>query len=404
MADVIPRPRRRVALVAATVLAALSLVSCRGGEEGAGGPPPLVLGFINQEGVPAGSFPEARRGAEAAVRHVNSDLGGVKGRRLRLEACTTRGTPESSQTCAGELAAKRPVAVLGGVDLGAGASVPVLARAGIPYVGASPALGGELTSEDAFMLAGGTVGDVLAEVRYALRTLQARRVAALYVDVPGALSTLIDAAPLVLRSLGATDVKLVAERADAADFVPALRGAVAGDPDVLFVVFPAQSCARIMAARQALGIRANTFYPGACASKAVLDAAGSAAEGAWFASSFLPFDDASPEVQVWREKTDDDSALSQAGFATVMNVARLLGEAADAGAELNAAEVRSRLKAARDHPGYMAHAYTCDGAQVPFLPSVCNPYVRMLRHSGGRLSDVGGDWVNGATIIGGPGD
>ena len=402
MAPVIPRYRR--ALLAAAVLAGLSLVACGGGDgEGGGSGPPVVLGFINQEGAPAGSFPEARRGAEAAVRHVNEDLGGVKGRRLRLEVCTTRGTPESSQTCASELASQRPVAVLGGVDLGAGASVPVLARAGIPYVGGSPALGGELTSEDAFMLAGGTVTDLLGQARYALQTLGARRVAALYVDLPGALSRVVEAAPLVLRSLGATDVKLVAERADAADFVPALRGAVEGRPDVLFVIFPAQSCARIMSARQALGIRANTFYPGVCASRAVIEAAGAAADGAWFASSYLPFDDPSPEVAVWRERTDDDSALSQAGFATVMNVHRLLAEAADAGTEPSAQELRTRLKATRDHPGYMAHSYTCDGAQVPFLPSVCNPHVRILRHSGSGLTDVGGDWVNGATIIGGPG-
>jgi branched-chain amino acid transport system substrate-binding protein len=402
MAAVIPRPARGVALLTVALLAALSLVGCRGGD-GNGGAAAVTLGFINQEGTPAGSFPEARRGAEAAVRHVNADLGGLKGRRLRLEVCTTRGTPESSQACATELASKRPVAVLGGVDLGAGASVPVLARAGIPYVGGSPALGGELTSEDAFMLAGGTVADILGQGRYALQTLKARRVAALYVDLPGALSRVIEAAPLVLQSLGATDVKLVAERADAADFVPALRGAVAGNPDVLFVIFPAQSCARIMSARQALGIRVDTFYPGACASKAVIEAAGAAAEGAWFASSYLPFGDPSPEVAVWRARVEDESALSQAGFATVMNVHRLLVEAADTGAEPSAAELRSRLKAAREHPGFMAHAYTCDGAQMPFLPSVCNPYVRILRHGGGRLTDVGGDWVNGATIIGGPG-
>ena len=42
------------------------------------------------------------------------------------------------------------------------------------------------------------------------------------------------------------------------------------------------------------------------------------------------------------------------------------------------------LAAARDHPGFMAHAYTCDGKQVPLMKAVCNPYVRILRFQDDR--------------------
>src|SRR4051794_34749217 len=272
-------------LVAVVVMALLAS-ACSGRSGGGKGDNAVVLGMINQEDAPIGSFPEAREAAQAAVAHVNEDLGGVNGRPLRLEVCKTTGTPESSAACANSLLAKRPVAVLGGVDLGAAASLPVFERAGIPYVGTTPALGEELTSDAAWMLAGGAVADLLGQADYALGTLKVKKVGGVYVDLPGVLTTVLSAAEVVLRTKGVTDVKLVPAKADTADFAPAVKAATAGSPDALFVLFPARSCARIMSAARSLNVKAKAFYPSACASQAVVDAAGPAAENAYFTSAF----------------------------------------------------------------------------------------------------------------------
>ncbi len=357
--------------------------------------PPIVVGLLNQEDAPLGSFPDLRRGAEAAVRHVNADLGGVGGRPVRIRACATRGTAESSQACATKLVDADPVAVIGGVDLGSAASLPVLEAAGVPYVGSLPQLGEELTSKGAYMLAGGTVADLLGQADYALDVLQAKRIGALYVDLPGVLTTVVRAAEVVLKAKGATDVKLVAARADEADFTPALKAATAANPDVVFVVFPAQACARIMQAGQALSVKAALFFPSACAERSVVDAAGAAADGAYFGSAYLPFGDQSPEVQEWQSRTNADGVLSQAGFSAVMNVHRLLTEVPEA----TPGAVSAALAAARDHPGYMTHSYTCDGKQVPLMKAVCNPHIRILQYRDGRFADVVGDWVDGADLV-----
>jgi branched-chain amino acid transport system substrate-binding protein len=288
------------------------------------------------------------------------------------------------------------VAVIGGVDLGSAASLPVLEDAGIPYVGSLPQLGEELTSKGAFMLAGGTVADLLGQAQYALDVLHAKRIGALYVDLPGVLTTVVQAAEVVLKARGATDVKLVAARADEADFTPALKAATAGTPDVVFVVFPAQACARIMQAGQALSVKAALFFPSACAERSVVDAAGHAADGAYFGSAYLPFGDQSPEVQEWQSRTNADGVLSQAGFSAVMNMHRILTEAAGGPTP---ASVSTALAAARDHPGFMTHSYTCDGKQVPLMKAVCNPYVRILRFQDGGFADVVGDWVSGADLV-----
>lgn len=389
---------KRPVAIARVVVAALLAAACSGGGGGSGGGAgnAVVIGMINQEDAPVGSFPEVRRAAEAAIDHVNDDLGGVNGRPVRLEVCRTTGTPESSAACANELLAKEPVAVLGGVDLGAAASLPVFERAGIPYIGGTPALGEELTSPAAWMLAGGVVADLLGQADYALDTLDVRRVGALYVDLPGLLTTVITAAEIVLRARGVTDVKLVAAGADTADFAAPLMAATAGDPDAVVVLFPAQSCARIMAAARSLRVQARMFYPSACASEAVVSAAGPAAENAYFASAYLPFDDPSPEVATWRAEAEvsEPNALSQAGFAVAMNVYDLLEDGTD-----TPAAVTEKLRAAVDRPGYMAHPYTCDREQVPLLPAVCNPHVRLLQYTGGTFVDLAGDWVSGAGLV-----
>ncbi len=384
--------KRLVAITLTAILAA----ACNGESEGGTGDNAIVLGMINQEDSPVGSFPEVREAAQAAIAHVNDDLGGVNGRPLRLEVCRTTGTPESSAACANSLLAKQPVAVLGGVDLGAAASLPVFEKAGIPYVGGTPALGEELTSPAAWMTAGGVVADLLGQADYALGTLKVKKVGALYVDLPGVLTTVIGAAEIVLRAKGVTDVKLVAAKADAADFAPSVKAATAGNPDAVIALFPAQTCARIMSAARSLNVRARMFYPSACASQAVADAAGPAAENAYFASAYLPFDDPSPQVATWKAeaKAVKPSALSQAGFSVAMNAYELLKEGSDTPAALNA-----KLRATVDRPGYMAHPYTCDRRQVPLMSAVCNADVRLLQYTGGRFVDLTGAWVSGAELV-----
>jgi branched-chain amino acid transport system substrate-binding protein len=383
--------KRLAVLVVAGVLAA----ACGGGGDGKADNA-VVLGMITQEDAPIGSFPEAREAAQAAVAHINEDLGGINGRPLRLEVCRTTGSPESSAACANSLLEKKPVAVLGGVDLGAGASLPVFENAGIPYIGGTPALGEELTSAAAWMLAGGVVGDLLGMADYALDTLKIKKVGALYVDLPGVLTTVIAAAEVVLRSKGVTDVKLVAASADTADFAAPLKAATAGNPDAVIVLFPAQTCARIMSAARSLRVTAKLFYTSACASQAVVDAAGPAAENAYFASGYLPFDDPSPEVATWKAeaKVSKPSALSQAGFSVVMDTYSLLKGGAD-----TPAAVITELRATQQRPGYMAHPYTCDRKQVSLLGAVCNANVRLLQFRGGKFADITGGWVNGADLV-----
>src|SRR4051812_822775 len=98
---------------------------------------PLVLGLLNLESGPV-TFPEYRQAAEAAAQYVNNYKGGIGGRPVKIVSCATDGQPATSARCASQVLDKKPVAILGGADIGGPGAFKVYQRAKISYVGGIP--------------------------------------------------------------------------------------------------------------------------------------------------------------------------------------------------------------------------------------------------------------------------
>jgi branched-chain amino acid transport system substrate-binding protein len=85
---------------------------------------PFVIGMPNLEGDPAGTFPDVREGAEAAVQFINDKLGGIgadleagtPGRPIQLEYCGHLVDQNEAQACANQVADANPNTVMLGVD------------------------------------------------------------------------------------------------------------------------------------------------------------------------------------------------------------------------------------------------------------------------------------------------
>jgi hypothetical protein len=85
---------------------------------------PFVLGVVHLEGDPAGTFPDVRDGAEAAVQLINERLGGIgadyeagtPGRPIQLEYCGHLVDQNEAQACANQVADANPNTVMLGVD------------------------------------------------------------------------------------------------------------------------------------------------------------------------------------------------------------------------------------------------------------------------------------------------
>ncbi|WP_131787914.1 ABC transporter substrate-binding protein [Protofrankia symbiont of Coriaria ruscifolia] len=402
--------RRVVAAAAVTLVVLVGCTSQRGSRSNSPGQadsrsanhlsgPPVKLGFVSMENTPLGSFPETRIAAESAVAYANATLDGVHGRPLELVPCATNGSPESSQDCANRLIAAGPVAVVGGVDLSTEAAMPLYQQAGIPYVSGSPQLSGELSSPNSFSLTGGTLTELLGITEYLTATKHATKVHALYADLPGLLTAAIQGSQRILRAKGVSDVLLVSEKVDTADFAPAVNQVASGNPDAIVVVFPAQSCARIAQVAGTLQVKAPMYFVGSCATPAVARAGGRATGNINFVSGYLPLDatGGDQDTKAFLEKVPEASRspLSQASFSTVLTVRSLLAETA----QTTPTDLRNAFRATREHPNVMAHPFTCDGTQIKVFPSVCNTAVRILRWSDNRFVGVTDAWVDGRELM-----
>lgn len=369
-------------------------------------PKPIVIGMINQENSPAGSFPEQSQGAKAAVNYINTSLHGVQGHPIKLVLCTDVGTPESASSCANKLVALKPLLVTSGTDFGTAASIPIFTASGIPYVGGVPLLTPELTSKNAFFFVGGSAAAFPGQDVYIAQDMKAKKVVIIYTDnEPGlAAAQVFSKNILVGLGLDANNIKLIPEKADAADFTPSMSAAKAANPDAIMILFAAQGCSRAMQAKQSLGVTAAMFYPGSCMDVSVLKAGGAGAQGAYFNSETLLFNQLSnPQVRLYRKQLaayagskQIVSMYSQSTFGGMMNIYAIMKQVGYG--KLTTKNVVAALKAAKNKPSFMMHSYSCDGTAAPF-PSVCNANVRIVQYTNGAFKDVGKKWISGANLV-----
>lgn len=364
---------------------------------------PIQLGMINQENTPAGSFPEVREGAQAAVSYINASLGGVKGKPLKLTPCITDGSPASGANCSRQLISDNVVAVIGGEDFSTSGSIPPLAKAKIPYVGGIPILPAESTSPISFQFSGGSSGAFSAMDKFIATNLKAKKVSIISTDVPAGQAAANIFGKAILAKVGITDVKIVLTKPDAADFTAAVQQLAANKPDAILVLFSSPGCSRIMQAIGSLGVKAATFYAGSCLTKSEVTAGGAGAEGAYFNSDNMLFSGDDPQVVTWRAQMAKYqskavlSAYSQNGFQSVMNLyqALLKGPATP-----TSASIITTFEAAVDVPSFMGHPYTCNHKIVPGNPAICSSAQRIIQYKGGKFVDTLGAWLDGASLVG----
>ncbi|MCZ7526711.1 MAG: ABC transporter substrate-binding protein [Acidimicrobiia bacterium] len=377
-----------------------------GGEQATG--EPIVIGMINQEDSPAGSFPEQSASAMAAAEYINNELGGVDGRPLQIDLCTTVGTPESSQTCANEMVEKGVVLVTSGTDFGTSASIPIMEQNDMLYVGGVPLLPPEYTSPNAFFFVGGSIAAFPGQARWLGEQEGVETVAIIYTDNEPGLAAATTFLEGPLNKLGVTDVSLIPEKADATDFTASVTAAVEGDPDAVMVLFAAAGCSNIMKAKEAIGASDDIMfvYPGSCSDDTVIDAGGAGADGAFFNMELLLFtEEDDPEVATYLEKLEQYgtgdvrvSMYSQATFSAIMNIKTIFEEV---GVDnLSTDTIREFLLGAKDQPNFMAHPYSCDGTPAPGFAAVCNAHVRMVQYQDGDFTDLLGEWISGTDLVG----
>src|SRR5947209_3814411 len=184
-------PHRPPAVAIAALLSGALIACSGGGHAGTTHPAPSAaapssVASTDAKRAPvviatASQFAEETLGAQAAVKYINNELGGVDGRPLELVTCDTDGTPDRSLACAHQLLDQKPVALVGGRDGGGPAALAVYETAHLVHLGGAAVTTAEQTAAGGFRFSPFTLTfPALAD--FAVDRLGARRITVIASD------------------------------------------------------------------------------------------------------------------------------------------------------------------------------------------------------------------------------
>jgi branched-chain amino acid transport system substrate-binding protein len=357
---------------------------------------PLSIFFFDEEGASAAaSSPESYQAAEAAVDYVNDNLGGVKGRPLKLIHCESLGTPDSVINCANQAVDDKPDVVIKGVDVAGGSAVPIVTGAGIAYVTLNAGSPDEVDHNLAFSLTSGFAAQFAPVAAYA-KTKGYKSLGVIYTNVQP-LSTPLNGP---FASLLAKDgISYVPEPVDitAADVTSQYNALVAKHVGAILVVTTLAQCTASLQARSSLSDSTPLFMSSSCDVPSALSAASSSAtNGAVFAfqdTSAVPSDtDTKTYLQAMKtyEPSSNVGSFAPSGFESIIDFYRAMTTASDP-ATLDAASVAATLKSAKNVPLFMGGGETFNCGETYFAgeSSVCTGAAFLASYGSGTFSLVG---------------
>lgn len=410
------RARRSLVALVHAVAAGLIVVACGGASDsgstgelpGDSGPDvsgsaaqapsgaPMVVGLVNSEGTPGLDFPDMRRFIEAAVAYTN-EHGGLGNRPITLETCISKGSPETSQSCAQQLVGKKVELVLLGFDLFP--DYRTYEAAGLPVIGVLPILAPDYSS-DALFITGGNATSQAAIASVAKEYYKASTVSIVHADNPGANSTAASLEGALDRAgITWTAVKGGDNETDAG-YQGLMREAASSKPDVIVSLYAEAGCIGTMRGRASLGIETPVITTAACADQDVLDQVGDDAKGWMFAG--LAEDDPSPERKLQKKLLApvlgmDESKVTNAsyglgglGYLMYMTLVEAGSKMVDAGLEVTGRSLFDFVKAGNGVSLFGSDNMLECGA-VPTYRAVCSFVFPFAEYKGdGKVGPVEG--------------
>lgn len=211
---------------------------------------PLKVGYVYDGTTDAVDNSEDIAAAEAATEYVNEYLGGIGGRTLELEVCSTDQTPAGAGACVTQFASAGVPVVLNGVTGQAGSLYEPLDQVGIPVL----VTAADPRDATADILTNGVVA-LAAGPAKVFADDGVERATVIGIDVPAASATLKQSMPLFYDNAG-VEVDVVLIPPDTADMTPNIQAALTKDPGGMTVVGDPLFCTKAMSAI------ANTGFDG----------------------------------------------------------------------------------------------------------------------------------------------
>lgn len=346
--------RYRGAAVAAAVACALTVAACGsssddgGGSGSAGGDggseAPIKIMAVGPIDAPSFSLPSIEVGARVGVDEVNA-AGGIDGRRLELVVCDDGNDPNTAAGCARQAVKDGVAAIVGGYTAFEPQIVPIVERAGIPWIGPTAL---QNSTSESYWLLGGEGATLAFAMGIWLDGQRCERIAGIGENLPPVR------AGVQLFDLGVASVRgpvgeAVYGAQNAADWSPVVAAATGEGVDCLGILSSPANAPKIVTAAAQSGRSLTKAAPLSVLPAQAVRALGEAANGTALMSGYLPFSSDVPAVARLRaaaQEVDPEvplDALLESTYASV----KVFAEAASGLDTVDAESVASALPSVR---------------------------------------------------------
>ena len=391
---------------------------------------PVVIGIMNPEGDPAGSFPEYTVMAQAAADYINKELGGVGadyakgvgGRPIKLEICKMAISPADSQKCANELAAKKPLVVYSTLNF-FGNHFSILNAAKIPVVIGTPIAAADFTTKGAYAIGGGGgclgvhTGLVQFVAENVLKYKANTKIGVPWANTPPGVFCYHDLEKKPLNVLNGTVTKTTAKlkgkmpgmthigvpiKPGQADVTPDAQKVLDFAPDAVIFSGQGADCWTLVNSMLKLGWtpdKTPLVLTGACIDLTTMKALGNKIKGVYTIGAASLLDpDGLTDPQLKREakiynakgakyaadKTSKDKGFGTQGFTGVMAIWQMANQL---GKKLTGPALTKLLEGTTKQHSFANTGIACKKAVKPYV-SVCNSIVSASQWNGKALKQV----------------
>lgn len=334
---------------------------------------PLRLGYVYDGTTDVIDNADELEAAEATAEYVNEYLGGIGGRPIEFEVCSTDQTPSGAADCVTQMVTAEVPAVLNGVTGQALSVFPGLAEAGIAVF--TPGAGDrENQTTPGIYIMGNGILSLLAGPALLAEQAGVERAAILVIDVPAASGLLETAAPLFYEQVG-VEVEVVTVAPEAPDMTPNIAAAMANDVGQFAVVGDAAFCAKAMDGMTNAGFEGQISLIPHCIDDTLRESAD--LEGV-VVSTFTNSDPESEEYQIYQAVMGtyaseglDIAGTPMTGYQAVLGFARAMEGLTG---EVTSESIKAAFAAMGPTPMPVAEGLTfqCDGQQVSIAPNFCS--------------------------------
>jgi branched-chain amino acid transport system substrate-binding protein len=350
---------------------------------------PVKIGLINNEGSSPVAEPATGDAAVAAADYANDELGGIAGHPIQVDRCSENEDTASATACANKMVQDNVAAVVIGTTGFGNTMVPIITKAGIPYVSATGSSSAELTTAGTFMWTGGFPADLGGMAKYAA-SKGIKKVTAYVINTPSAIEGAQSVGAPLFKAAG---VALTIEPVPfgVADATPQVTAGLAGKPGGAAIVADAGTCTSILKALTTVSPGLPTMGNTSCLNTSTLTALGSAMNGVRIMGRSDTQSD-SPEAQLYRYvmakyyPSDTITGDTVTGYQGMLGLVRALSTLTG---DPTPATIITAIKAATNVPvpAGAGLTFTCDGKAMAGLTSNCSAGDVVLTVQNGMATD-----------------